>query len=302
MRAAKTSCKIKNKNNSKLKTQNLEHISGAEGIYDEKDVHKICNKYIQRALTHPRGEPDEIVITIEKIKQNPDIASILPITTSQCSSPDEARETISQRLSELNISKKAVVNAFKVLTSKKTMRGASLIVMRSGKRVEPDKERGIRVSRMGITKTAERKLLQILYKIVIPAKVYDPTHRAGIQSRETGFRIPRLLTSRAGKPGITGTHDEMIKNKITTIKEAVILASKVASCQSVIAEVCISDDPDYTTGYIASKRFGYLRIPNIKKYGEMHGGRVMFIKENTEIEDLIGYLEKRPILINIQGK
>ena len=33
------------------------------------------------------------------------------------------------------------------------MRGASLILAKSGKRVEPDKNRGVRVSRMGIEKT-----------------------------------------------------------------------------------------------------------------------------------------------------
>ena len=49
------------------------------------------------------------------------------------------------------------------------------------------------------------------------------------------------------------------------VKEALMLASKAASWPDVIAEVCISDDPDYTTGYIASKELGYLRIPNIKR-------------------------------------
>jgi 6-carboxyhexanoate--CoA ligase len=71
----------------------------------------------------------------------------------------------------------------------------------------------------------------------------------------------------------------------------------VASCRDIIAEICISDDPDYTTGYIASKKFGYLRIPNIKNYGEMHGGRVFFVRENADADRLIEFLEKTPVVI-----
>ena len=57
----------------------------------------------------------------------------------------------------------------------------------------------------------------------------------------------------------------------TTVKEAIILASKVAACRQVTAELCISDDPGYTTGYISSKKYGYVRIPHIKKKGEKNG-------------------------------
>ena len=39
----------------------------------------------------------------------------------------------------------------------------------------------------------------------------------------------------------------------TTVKEALILASKLHHAH-IIAEVCISDDPDYTTGYFASEK------------------------------------------------
>ncbi|MFA4829871.1 MAG: 6-carboxyhexanoate--CoA ligase [Thermodesulfovibrionales bacterium] len=257
------------------------HISGAEGIYKGKNISKIVKEYIKRAVNHPRGKPDEIVITIEKIKQKIKTIPLLSVKTLKCKSPDEAKETIIQKLASLGISKKAASNGFKVLKAQRAMRGASLILAKSGKRVEPDKNRGVRVSRMGIGKNAEKKLLQMLYKIVIPAK-------AGIQSKETGFRV---------KPGMTGTCNNIIKNNITTVKEALILASKVASCPDIIAEVCISDDPDYTTGYFASEKEGYLRLANIKKSGEMHGGRVFFIKEDADIAGVIQYLEGIPVII-----
>jgi len=84
----------------------------------------------------------------------------------------------------------------------------------------------------------------------------------------------------------------------TTVKEALILASKVASHPDVTAEICISDDPDYTTGYIASKQLGYLRIPNIKRRGEKHGGRVFIVKESADIDRLTNYLEKTPVIVS----
>jgi 6-carboxyhexanoate--CoA ligase len=207
------------------------HISGAEGIYEESEIRKTCERYIKRALTHSRGKPDKIGITIEKIKQELKKIPLLPVITLDCNSPEKARKIITQKLESLGISKKAVDNGFVVLNSKKTMRGASLILAKSGRRVEPDMDRGVRVSRMGIEKSVEKNLLEKL-------------------SRK------KINTAR-----------------LMRIKEALMLASKAASWTDVIAEICISDDPDYTTGYIASKELGYLRIPNIKRGKEMHGGR-----------------------------
>ncbi|MBI5206058.1 MAG: 6-carboxyhexanoate--CoA ligase [Nitrospirae bacterium] len=273
--------KIKKTLNSQLSTLNSMHISGAEGIFEKADIQKVCGKYIKRALTHPRGKPDEIVITIETIKQKIKTIPLLSVKTFKCKFPYEAKDIIIQKLASLGISKKAVNNGFKVLKAQRAMRGASLMLAESGRRVEPDKNRGVRVSRMGIGKNAEKKLSQMLCKIVIPAK-------AGIQSKETGFRV---------KPGMTGTCNNIIKNNTATVKEALILASKVASCPDIIAEACVSDDPDYTTGYFASEKEGYLRLVNIKKPGEMHGGRVFFIKENADIAGVIQYLERIPVII-----
>ncbi|HBG93133.1 MAG: 6-carboxyhexanoate--CoA ligase [Nitrospirae bacterium GWF2_44_13] len=231
------------------------HISGAEGICQKSEISKACGEYIKRALTHSRGKPDEIVITIEKIKQKPKTISLLPVVTLKCNSPAEAKKIITQKSESLGISKKAIDNAFVVLNSKKTMRGASLILAKSGKRVEPDRKRGVRVSRMGIKKSTEKNLSEKL----------------------SGAKINTT--------------------RLMRVKEALMLASKAASWPDVIAEACISDDPDYTTGYIASKELGYLRIPNIKRGKKMHGGRVFFIRETADIAGLISYLERKPAII-----
>jgi 6-carboxyhexanoate--CoA ligase len=228
------------------------HISGAEGIYGSDEINRISADYISRALEHPRGRPDTIVITLESIKERPARAPLLAVTTEDCRSPEHARDIIARHISALGISDRALAAALKVLRSDKTMRGASLISAMSGKRLEPDKARGIRVTRLGIDKSSVMRL---------------------------GKRLSAL------------------KIDTPTVREALILASKVASCKDIVAEICISDDPDYTTGYVATRITGYLRIPNIKRHGEMHGGRVFFLHPSADIEKTIYYLEKKAVIL-----
>jgi 6-carboxyhexanoate--CoA ligase len=111
-----------------------------------------------------------------------------------------------------------------------------------------------------------------------------------------GIRVSRLgISDDALKTLSNILQKQKINNN--TVREAIILASKVNSCKDVIAEICVSDDPDYTTGYIASKRYGYVRIPFIKKRKSKHGGRVFFVSENSDISEISNYLEKTPVMI-----
>jgi 6-carboxyhexanoate--CoA ligase len=241
---------------TKLRTQNKNtpeiHISGAEGIYESSEVFEKVKEYIQRALRHPKGEADRIVITIENIREKPESISSLPVSTVTCNTPIEGRKIIKKLLHSIGVSNKAVNAAVSILR-KGAMRGAAIITAESGLRLEPDRERGVRASMLGISKSALKRL------------------GAGL--------------SRCG-----------INTDI--VREAVILASKVAASREVIAELCMSDNPDYTTGYVASQRFGYVRIPNIKSEANMSGGRAFFIREAADVEKIIEYLEKTPVIID----
>lgn len=228
-----------------------EHISGAEGLYKQSEMKKIVKKYIKRALNHPRGKADKIVITIEDIKQKPREIPTLPLATVRCGTPYEGGKIAEKTLKSMGISKRAIDMALRLI-KKGSMRGATLITAKGGNRLEPDKKRGIRVSRLGINTSALRVLSQRLKKL-------------------------RINTD--------------------TVKEALILASKVASSKQVIAELCISDDPHYTTGYIASKKYGYLRIPYIKSEGSRRGGRAFFVNERVNIKKIITYLERTPVIV-----
>lgn len=237
---------------SRTITARSTHISGAEGIYSEEDLSGIVIRYTQRALGHPRGMPDNITIRIQRLRREPRPIRTLPVRTLICGSPAEAKKIASNMLRSLGITNHAVESAFKVLRAKNPMRGAAVIDVSSGERLERNKQRGLRASRMGI----EKSILESLR----------------IELSRKGIDFPQ-------------------------VREALVLASKVALTDGLVAELCASDDPDYTTGYLASAEFGYLRIPNIKKGGSESGGRVYFVRTGTNLERIVEYIEDTPVMV-----
>lgn len=80
------------------------------------------------------------------------------------------------------------------------------------------------------------------------------------------------------------------------VLEAAVLASKGAWA-GTLAELCWSDDPDYTTGYVAAPRLGYIRIPHLKPTGVPSGGRVFFVGGDTDLDTYVRRLEDEPVLL-----
>ena len=80
------------------------------------------------------------------------------------------------------------------------------------------------------------------------------------------------------------------------MREALVLASKVQSADGIVGELCWSDDPDYTVGYVACNGV-YHRIPNMKELGSNIGGRVFFVRSDIDSESVIEYLESAPVLV-----
>jgi 6-carboxyhexanoate--CoA ligase len=191
-------------------------------------------------------------VNIEAIRENPRRISSLPVSTISCRNPKEAWRISRNLLTFLGISDHAIQKSFSIIR-RGGIRGAAVLSSVQGVRLDEQKNRGVRVSRLGITQPALRKLSSIL-------------SRAGINT--------------------------------ITVREALILASKVASEGHIIAEFCISDNPEYTTGYIASKKTGYVRIQNIKQQADKRGGRVFFVEKGINIERMTEYLEKVPVVIN----
>lgn len=82
-------------------------------------------------------------------------------------------------------------------------------------------------------------------------------------------------------------------------REALALSSKVLSCPNVWGELCISDDPNYITGYIATKSDGYNRVTKLKDYGSSNGARIiLFDGDKADVDCCIEYLTKAKVWIN----
>ena len=136
----------------------------------------------------------------------------------------------------------------------------------------------------------------------------ESMHGAMLIDKDTGERIDNKGIKGVRVTGIASAdirkYKESLKNdgrEGLHLEEALILASKIASCKAVVAELCWSDDPSYVIGYVGTKE-SYERIPILKDKGNPVGGRVFFIDSNQlnddyTLEDLIDYLEKQVVLI-----
>ena len=128
-------------------------------------------------------------------------------------------------------------------------------------------------------------LLQGLDKSMRGAMLVDATTGKRIDAGNRGVRVSHMdsFDSEA-----LGDNDHM--------REALVLASKVQSAEGIVGELCWSDDPDYTVGYVACNGT-YHRIPNMKELGSAIGGRVFFVQSDIDRDSVIEYLEKTPVLV-----
>ncbi|KJU84795.1 6-carboxyhexanoate--CoA ligase [Candidatus Magnetobacterium bavaricum] len=247
------------------------HISGAEDICTEDAIHNEAADLLLRALNHPRGKPDAITISVERLDIAPRKIPALPVVTCQVEDPGQGRHALWGLLSGVGIADGIITKALELIHDNDSISGAYVLDAQSGRRLEPDPSRGIRVSRLGITQQAREQLITQLQKLITQLQT------DGVYNNIAGFG--------------------------SRIIEAVVLASKVASDGAVAAELCIPDNPDYTTGYVASERFGYVRIAHIKPVGSHVGGRVFFVRPELSVDvavlkDFIYYMERVPVIVD----
>jgi len=219
------------------------HISGAERIVPAKAAPATAAALVARALAHPKGAPDFVNV---KLEQPGEIVRVkaLEVSTIEARSPEEGLDAARRLLEVSGIPR--VREAMELFASVHGLRGAMLVDADTLERLEPDKDRGVRVTCMDDADSASK----------------------GVSERKNHYG------------------------------EAIVLATKVQNAPGIVAELCVSDDPDYVTGYVASRRFGYRRITNMKERGCADGGRIFFYRGRREdVEKTIAFLERQCVLV-----
>ena len=128
-------------------------------------------------------------------------------------------------------------------------------------------------------------LLKSLDKSMRGAMLVDAITGERIDTGDRGVRVSHM-----------DSFDSYALGDNEHMREALVLASKVQSADGIVGELCWSDDPDYTVGYVACNGV-YHRLPNMKEFGSDIGGRVFFVRSDIDSESVIEYLERTPVLV-----
>jgi len=235
------------------------HLCGAERIVHGDGLGEAAGNMVDRAMKHGPGVLSSIAIQIDPIA--PDTLRripLLPIHTVRSAGPEEADREVCRLLADAGVSGKAARESLAAVDHGAApdggnMRGAMIVHGATGERLEPDRARGVRVTRIDAAREARERLKDYLQKL--------------------GIGHPRVM-------------------------EAVLIASKVAAIPGIIAELCRSDDPDYTTGYVASRHLGYVRLEHMKRQGDPLGGRAFFVASRAAVPGIIEALETIPYLVS----
>lgn len=227
-----------------------QHISGAERLVAPVDLEATTTEMIRRATMHTRGEADFISLKIESIQPS-EIQYILPLCVKQIINESHytTKKVLQEQLVSSPIPQELLFSLYDWIIQDNVTRGAAVIDINSGKRMDPMIDRGVRVSHFDWDKEFKDKW---------------STEKLGVYNERRA--------------------------------EAIALASKVAAA-GTICEICCSDDPEYTTGYLTYQH-NFIRIPNMKQKNSPYGGRVFFVDaKKLDIDEYIHYLEKTPVFI-----
>ena len=132
-------------------------------------------------------------------------------------------------------------------------------------------------------------------------KATFPMRGAMLYDIATGTRLEPDQQRGVRATYMDALHSSTVDSCKNHFNEAIVLATKVANAPGMVAELCISDDPNYITGYVASKELGYVRIMKMKEMGDENGGRIfLFDSRKAKAEDCIEFLQKKKVLVETE--
>jgi len=208
------------------------HVSGAERIVTSDKIDMTVQDLVARARKKATA-PDQIVVKVESLG-NTSLRSLAALDVLSLPENDwnAGRTHASRVLQRRGIAKQAIEKAIHYLDkgpapSGHSMRGAMIMDARSGERLEPDQERGVRVSRfdwsedalkridhcltvLGLKHVRTREALCLATKVAYGPGLLaelcwsdDPDYVAGyVASLDTGYmRFPALKRSGSPKGG-----------------------------------------------------------------------------------------------------
>lgn len=241
-----------------------QHLSGAERLSSLEAVEQLAADMVQRAMHHARGRAESIELTIEQISAAEVERRPLPdLQTWLVDDYRQGRRAAAEILRRAGVAQGAIDGAMSQIAAGAAP-GAQ--TMRGAMLVDADSGQRL-----------------------------EPDQARGVRVSRMDLtdQARRKLDSELNRLGLNNAH----------VREALVLAAKVLSAPGIVAELCWSDDPDYTAGYVASAAQGYVRFPHLKPLGEERGGRAFFVRtEGRSLADLIDYLQKRPILFDQIGR
>ncbi|WP_088105825.1 6-carboxyhexanoate--CoA ligase [Halalkalibacter urbisdiaboli] len=124
------------------------HISGGEMLVPLDGIKGAITTLVNKALTHSRGKPDFMQIQVDLVTECFQFLEPLHSQTSQVPSLRKGRQLAVHLLKMCEIDRDTIDNAIAVLSKNGGMRGAMIIDIHTGERVDMRGQKGIRVSRM----------------------------------------------------------------------------------------------------------------------------------------------------------
>ncbi|MEC1750476.1 6-carboxyhexanoate--CoA ligase [Bacillus mojavensis] len=124
------------------------HISGGERLITFDNMKHTVNALLEKGLSHSRGKPDFMQIQFEEVHEPVKTIHPLPIKTNEVESPEEGQSLARFLLERAGVSKKVIEKAYKHIPEWRGIRGAVVVDIHSGNRIDQTLEKGVRVSRM----------------------------------------------------------------------------------------------------------------------------------------------------------